>query len=43
VLVLLADEVPLGKVDQVDDGLGGKEEKRVDDLDLNEGWSVPFG
>ena len=33
-LVLLADEVLLGKVDEEDDGLGGEEEERVDDLNL---------
>lgn len=35
-LVLLADEVLLGQVDKVDDGLGSEEEKRVDDLNLYE-------
>ena len=33
-LVLLSDVVSLGQVDEVDDGLGGKELKTVDDLDL---------
>ena len=33
-LVLLADVVALGKVDEVDDGLGSQKEERVDDLDL---------
>lgn len=33
-LVLLADVVTLGKVDEVDDGLGSQQEERVDDLDL---------
>jgi hypothetical protein len=36
-LVLLPDVVPLGKVDQEDNRLGGQEEKRVDDLNLNNG------
>ena len=34
VLVLLADVVLLAEVDEEDDGLGRKEEERVDDLDL---------
>jgi hypothetical protein len=34
VLVLLADVILLGQVDQVDDWLGGEEEDWVDDLDL---------
>lgn len=33
-LVLLADVVALGKVHEVDDGLGSQKEERVDDLDL---------
>jgi len=33
-LVLFAEEVALRKVDEVGDGLGGKEGKTVDDLDL---------
>jgi len=33
-LVLLADVVLLAQVDEVDNWLGGKEEERVDDLDL---------
>jgi hypothetical protein len=33
-LVLLADEVLLAEVDEEDNGLGGEEEERVDDLDL---------
>lgn len=33
-LVLLSDVVSLGQVDEVDDGLGGKELETVDDLDL---------
>jgi hypothetical protein len=40
VLVLLADVVLLAKVDEVDDGLGRKEEERVDDLDLANGKLV---
>lgn len=34
VLVLLADVVFFAEVDEVDHGLGGEEEERVDDLDL---------
>ena len=33
-LVLLADVVLLAEVDEVDHGLGGQQEERVDDLDL---------
>ena len=33
-LVLLADVVLLAEVDQVDDGLCGEEEERVDNFDL---------
>lgn len=33
-LVLLADKVALGQVDQVDNGLGSQKHERVDDLDL---------
>jgi hypothetical protein len=33
-LVLLSDVVPLGQVDEVDDGLGREELETVDDLDL---------
>lgn len=40
VLVLLADVVLLAEVDEVDDGLGRKEEERVDDLDLANGKLV---
>lgn len=36
-LVLLADVVPLGEVDEVGDGLGGQKLEVVDVLDL-EGW-----
>lgn len=42
VLVLLPDVVALTEVDQVDDGLGGKEEERVDDLDLCDCKSVCY-
>ncbi|CRK18840.1 hypothetical protein BN1708_003185 [Verticillium longisporum] len=35
-LVLLADVVTLGEVNEVDDRLGRQEEERVDDLDLRE-------
>ena len=35
-LVLLADEVLLRQVDEVDNGLGSQEEERVDDLNLDE-------
>jgi hypothetical protein len=35
-LVLLADKVLFRQVDEVDNGLGSQEEKRVDDLNLNE-------
>lgn len=34
VLVLLPDVILLGKIDQIDDGLGAEQEERVDDLDL---------
>ena len=34
VLVLLADVVALGEVDEVDDGFGGEEEEWVDYFDL---------
>jgi hypothetical protein len=34
-LVLLADVILLAEVDEIDDGLGREEEKRVDDLDLD--------
>jgi hypothetical protein len=34
VLVLLANEIPLRQVDEVDDGFGGEKEELVDDLDL---------
>lgn len=38
-LVLLSNVVTLGKVDEVDNGLGGKELELVDDVDLKvEGW-----
>ena len=40
VLVLLPDVVTLAQVDEVDDGLGGKEEEGVDGLDLCEAKSV---
>ena len=33
-LVLLANVILLTEVDEVDDGLGRKEEERVDDFDL---------
>lgn len=39
-LVLLSDKVLLRQVDEVDNGLGRQEEKRVDDLDLFELVSV---
>jgi hypothetical protein len=39
-LVLLSDKVLLRQVDEVDNGLGRQEEKRVDDLDLYERVSV---
>jgi hypothetical protein len=35
-LVLLSDKVLFRQVDEVDNGLGGQKEKRVDDLNLNE-------
>jgi len=35
-LVLLSNVITLGKVDEVDNGLGGKELKLVDDVDLEE-------
>jgi hypothetical protein len=38
-LVLLANEVLLGQVDEVDNGLGSQEEERVDDLNLDENVS----
>lgn len=34
VLVLLANVILFAEVDEEDDGLGGEQEKRVDDLDL---------
>lgn len=34
-LVLLADVVSLGQVDEVNNGLGREEEQRIDDLDLD--------
>ena len=38
-LVLLADVVPLAKVDEVDNRFGSEEKERIDDLNLKS-WSA---
>lgn len=42
-LVLLAEVVFLGKIDQIDNRFGGEQGQRIDDLDLREnlGQSMP--
>lgn len=43
VLILLADVVLFAEVDEINDGFGGKEEKRVDYFDLtDECWLADF-
>lgn len=43
VLVLLADVVLFGEVDEEDDGFGGEELELVDYFDLEEGWVLVGG